>query len=257
MAWDARQIILCANPSAKILSPSFHVNTASTFFTTYSTTSINAPAGSIGGCSWNAATVTGAMTYDIVNEHMRGTTSNNTDPTQVIAAYNAAVSAMGMLGILSRPLWNDEFGCNGIAQCLNQDNEAAYVAIEYVLLASFSNPAIGNADWYSWDGSPVQLQAQESATAYDVVYSWLVGSTVNNYSLSGTIYSITGTTPAGQTFKITFDTSQNCATLGACTTAQQPEPGFSSYYDLTNTNYAVNNDEAPVGLKPIMLMGSF
>jgi hypothetical protein len=69
MGWDLWNIVHCVDPKAQVLSPSFHGFSAGAggWMNLYSTTSISAPAGSIGNCSWNAATVTGKQTFDITN----------------------------------------------------------------------------------------------------------------------------------------------------------------------------------------------
>jgi hypothetical protein len=250
MDWDAYNIVHCNNPAAKVVFHGVHVGTATTWGENFMNTSIGAPAGSIGSCAWPAQTVTGKMVFDIVNEHMRGTSANNSDPTQVIAAYEAAVSMMTAEGVAAMPLWDSEFGYNGTAQAANADIQAAYAAIEYALHASFSNPPIQRALWYTWDAGQGPLQGTEVGTAFDVMAGWLIGSTVNNYSLSGTIYSVTGTNAQGP-FKITWDMSQNCNS--GCTTANQVEPGFSTWTDLTGTSHAIAGGVAPVGYKPILL----
>jgi hypothetical protein len=249
IGWDSRQILLCANPDIKIVSPSGHVGSMTTWFEAYSNTTIDAPAGSIGGCSWPAQAVTGLMTYDIVNEHMRGTSANNHDPTQVIPAYNAAVTAMSDLGIADYPLWNGEFGYVS-PQAANADIAAAYVGIEYALMASFSKPIISQSYWYLWDDSYEPLQGTEAGTAFDVLYSWEVGNTPGPCIITGTVYQCNITSPAGKLSQIIFDSSQNCNS--GCTTSTQTTT-FDHYIDLGGVSHAISGTTVEVSLKPELL----
>jgi hypothetical protein len=251
MAWDERNILRCYNPDVKLVSPSFHVDTATTWFENYSNTTISAPAGSINGCTWPAQTVTGQMTYDIVNEHMRGTSANNQDPTQVMAAYQAAVAAMTDLGILDYPLWDGEFGYNQ-GQVPNNDAAAAYVAIEYTLLASFSNPIVEQSYIYFWDGNYYPLQGSEAGTAFDALYSWEVGNSPSACTISGTVYRCDITTSTGQLNQIIFDAGQNCDTEGSCTYSRQ-STSFDYYTDLSGNTSAITGGTVNVYLKPQLL----
>ncbi len=149
--WDMKQIIHCLNPTAKILSPAFHVGTALTWMHEFVTSSINATAGNVNGCTWPAQTVTGAMTFDIVNFHGRGAGALNSDPTQFMTAYNNAVTEANNDGLSSAYFFDDENGYVGTSQAANKDIQAAYVAISYTLRASVNNPPIQLSGWYTWD----------------------------------------------------------------------------------------------------------
>jgi hypothetical protein len=267
MAWDAENLMNCYSPSTKLASPSFHVGTAGTWFDNWLTTSINAPAGNITisghTCTWSARTVTGKTILNgailgsgIVNMHMRGTTGTNSDPTSVIAAYNAIASEMTSQGITGLPVWNDEWGPNS-GQCPNLGTGAAYMAVELSLMASFSNPSISQENFYFWDNNDCVPSQTIVGLAHDVVAGWLTGATVNNYSVVGSNYTIAGT-KAGSSFKILFDSSKTCsgATISTCSTTNQAETGFTTYVDIGGSSHAISGGVVPVGLAPIELTGS-
>ncbi len=190
---------------------------------------------------------------------MRGTSTTNTDPTSLIAAYNNAVTEMTNDGLLSYPLWNDEWGYNQ-GQVPNIASAAAYVAISESLMASFSSPNISQENFYLWDSNNFPLSQTVGGLANDVVAGWLIGNTVNNYSVSGTIYSIPGTLAAGGSFKIMFDKSGTCGTgafPSTCAAVSNQSAGsFTHYTDLGGTVHTVTGGVVPVGYAPIILTGA-
>jgi hypothetical protein len=248
MAWDLYNIVHCASSTVKVLSPSFHGDTAASWMHNYATTSISAPAGSIGGCSWAAATVTGLQTFDITNFHGRG--SPNSDPTQFLPAYQAVAQEMQADG-LPTDLFDDENGYIGTAQAANPDIQAAYVAISYVLRASVGPPSIELSSWYAWDAPQGPLQGTIVGLSYDVVAGWLSGSSLSNCTILGTLYSCLGTSKDGTPFDIMWDTGQNCN--NGCTTVNQAVSTFSTWTDLTGAQHQVSGGTAPVGYQPIIL----
>jgi hypothetical protein len=262
MGWDARNIAKCFNPSVKIISWDGHVGTMPTWFHQMMGTTISAPAGSIKigagpTCSWGAQSVNGAMDIDVVDEHMRGTSSTNNDPTAVIAAYNAAVSEMTNDGLLALPLFNDEYGYNGTAQAGNVQIQAGYAAVQLALMASFSSPNITQSNWYQWDANQGPLSQTIAGLGYNTMKGWLQGSTVNNFTNVGSVYSITGNTSGGGSFKIMFDNSKTCttSTQSSCTTSNQSAGAFTKYTDVLGVQHNVSGGQAPVGWQPILLTG--
>lgn len=249
MAWDLYKIVHCASSTVKVLSPSFHGDTAASWMHTYVTTQISAPAGSIGGCSWPAAIVTGVQTFDITNFHGRG--SPNSNPTEFLPTYQAVAQEMQADG-LPTDLFDDENGYIGIAQAANPNIQAAYVAISYILRASVGPPSIELSSWYAWDApQETGLQGTIVGTAYDVVAGWLSGSSLSNCTVVGSLYSCLGTTKGGTPFDIVWDMSQNCNS--GCTTVNQAVSTFSTWTDLTGAQHQVSGGSAPVGYQPIIL----
>jgi hypothetical protein len=262
MGWDLYNIVHCADSKAQVLSPSFHgfSSGAGGWMNLYSTqTSISAPAGSITlptsgkTCTWAAnSNVIGKQTFDITNFHGRG--SPTSDPTGFLAVYEAAAGEI-QRDSLPTQFFDDENGYIGLSDAPTVDMQAAYVAISYVLRASVTNPPILLSGWYAWDAPQGPLQGSEAGLAYDVVSSWLSGSTLSGGCGTGPIYSCSGTTAAGKPFTIIWDVSlsQSCET--ACSTASQPLPSsaYTTYTDLTGTPSSISGGTAPVGYKPILL----
>ncbi len=249
VGWDMKQIVHCLNPSAKILSPAFHVGTALTWMHQFAISSIQAPAGSINGCTWAAQTVTGAQTFDIVNFHGRGAGALNSDPTQFMIAYNNAVTEANNDGLPDAYFFDDEMGYVGTAQAANKDIQAAYVAISYVLRASVSNPPMQLAGWYQWDSAQGGLQGSIAGLAYNTVAGWLVGSTLNACTTAGTVYTCTGKTAGGAAFAVMWDMGQNCNS--GCTTGNESASGYSTWTDIAGVGHSISGGVVPVGLKPV------
>jgi hypothetical protein len=258
MGWDEYNIVHCADPKAKVLSPSFHGFSAGPggWMNLYSTTQINAPAGSIGSCSWNAATVTGKQTFDITNFHGRG--SPTSDPTGFLAVYNVAVGEINRdnLPTPDGGFFDDENGYIGSADAPTVDLQAAYVSISYVLRASVTNPAITLSGWYAWDSGQAPLENSDAGLAYDVTAGWLSGSTLTNGCTTvGTVYSCSGTTSKGKPFTIIWDMGLSQSCLTACTTSNQPLPSstYTTWTDLKGNSNQISGGSVPVGYKPILI----
>ena len=264
MGWDAKQIAHCLSPSTKILSPSFHVATALTWFHNYNITSISAPArtgGSGGvpvGCSWGAQTVTGAMTYDYVNVHARGTgaaspdPAGNWNPAAIITAYNNTVTEIANDNLPNPTvIFNDEFGyTNSTDGGGNTNAYSAYVAQSYVLCASLSFTFCG---WYQWDTATIGLSQTAQGATYDVVEQWLAGATMTSpCTLTGSIYQCS-LTNAGKNYLIAWDTAQTCTP--SCTTANHSFGSqYTSYIDVTGTSHAITgNGTVALGWQPVIM----
>ncbi|HLZ43528.1 MAG TPA: hypothetical protein VKQ11_21355 [Candidatus Sulfotelmatobacter sp.] len=271
MGWDLWNIVHCADPNAQVLSPSFHGPTAvpGEWMNQYSgLNSINAPAGSVTlpasgkTCTWNAASVKGRQTFDITNFHGRGGGIQTTDPTQFLTVYQQAVGEIQRdnLPTPNGGFFDDENGYigtdpskGGVPTVYGQ---AAYVAISYVLRASVTNPAITLSAWYAWDYPTGTLQGTDAGLSYDVVAGWLSGATVSNCSISGTIYSCPGTTSAGKTFTIMFDSSlSGTCDPGPCSPGS-PQPIPSAAYSTAtdvNGNTSPVSGSVQVGYSPVLL----
>lgn len=278
MGWDARNEILCFDPTAKFISIDGHVGTMTTQISNYINTTINAPARNITvaghNCSWSAQTVTGLNTFErtkgdvttaILSEHMRGQGSCNTtngtsncDPTSVIAAMTAMNNEIAQDSLTGITVYNDEHGYNQ-GQCPNVAACAAYTGIQYLLMGTYSSPRITQANWYLWDANQFPLSQTLGGLAYHTVQNWTVGSTLNSTTNVGTIYSITGTLHGtGASIKFMFDKSQTCTgtTFTTCPTTNQSAGAFTNYQTLDGVSHTVSGGVVPVGYPPIMLTGS-
>ena len=262
MNWDQYQIVKCISPNSQVLSPSFHGPTALTWFHTYVTTSITVPSLNPGVNNYPSScpvvasqVITGKQTFDIPNVH-----DHFASPEAFIAVYNNTVTEINNDG-LPQLIFNDESGCNGIAQCVNYDTLASIVATQYVLRAALGPPYIITSNYYQWDsnitGIGTALQGSIAGLAFDVTYGWLVGNSVSNYILSGTTYTVPVTLSNGTTGIIVWDSSKNC--ISGCTVGNQTFGSqYTFYYDITGTSYPTSGGvgTAPVGLKPIFLIAN-
>jgi hypothetical protein len=253
MGWDLFNIVHCADSKAKVLSPSFHGFSSNVggWMNLYATTSISAPAGAIGNCSWAAQNVTGKQTFDITNFHGRG--SPTSDPTGFLDVYQVAAAEIQRDG-LPTAFFDGENGYIGSNDAPTVDLQAGYVAISYVLRASVTNPPILLSAWYAWDGPQGQLQGSDAGLAYDVVAGWLSGSTITGgCPNAGTIYSCSGKTSAGKPFTIMWDMSLMQSCNSGCATHNQPASSFSTWTDIAGVQHSISGGSAPVGYKPILL----
>lgn len=260
MAWDAKQLAACISPSSKTISASFHVGTALSWFANYLGTSISAPAGNITigahHCTWSAQTVTGAQVFDYPNEHMRGTSTTNPDPTSVIAAWTNAHTALSNAGLSPACIFNDEWGANH-GQLPNTATAAAYMGVELALMSTFTGPPICQENYYQWDNADFPPSKSIVGLAHDILAGWLTGATVSNYSLAGQVYSIPLTLSGGGTARIMFDNSKTCSgtTISTCAAGNQSAGSFTFYTDISGVKHSVSGGVAPVGLAPILLTG--
>jgi hypothetical protein len=194
--------------------------------------------------------VTGAQTWDITNFHDHFSTPDG----PFIAAYNNVATEISNDN-LPTMLFEDEWGCE---LCTNSDSRAAYYGAGLAIRSSVGPPYVIATNQYQWDsGGGLNLQGDISGLAYDVEIGWLDNSTVNPYSLSGTIYSVPLATSAGLSGLIVWDTSQTSTCASSC-----PMHSYGSKYvtwtDLAGVVHSttLGNGTAPVGLKPIFLLSS-
>jgi hypothetical protein len=224
---DAAAIIRSLDPNAKLLSPSGHVWSMTTWFDAY------IQAG-------------GAATFDIVNMHMRSNGPLNVIPESFLLTYSNIVADVTTNKLNNLPLWDSEHGIKAIDGLTDPDELAGYVAREVALRAGIGLP---RQFVYSWDdNAPVGLQGNEGGTAWNTIAGWLIGHSISACVATGTVY-----TCAVDDGQIVWDTAQSCAN-NICTTSNYTYP--SSYLfqtDLTGTKTGLSGKTVPIGYKPIFL----
>ncbi len=189
MGKDAAAIIRSLDPNAKILSPSAHGPTMSTWFDGY-------------------VAAGGAPNFDIVNVHMRGQNGSNGTPESFLDIYSQVITETQKRNLTSLPLWDDEHGILTGQGVTDPDLLAGYVAREAVLRASVG---IQRQYVYTWDShAPYGLQGNASGTAWNQVATWLIGHTISACTVTGTVY--TCNLDNGM---IVWDTSKSCSN-GVC-----------------------------------------
>src|SRR3954451_2794644 len=227
MGKDAAAIIRSIDPKAKILSPSGHVWSMTTWFAGY------IQAG-------------GAPNFDIVNMHMRGTGALNETPEAFLGTYANIEAQLKINKLTTRPLWDSEHGIRRKEPLPDPDEQAGFVAREIALRAGLG---IARQYIYAWDDtSPVGLQGNEAGTAWDTMTKWLIGHSISPCIASGTRY--TCNLDNGQ---IVWDTAQSCS-RGTCTTSQYTYPTTYKYKtDLEGKKTALSGKTVSTGYKPLLL----
>lgn len=226
MGKDAASIIRSHDPAAKILSPSAHGPTMSTFFKNY-------------------IAAGGAANFDIVDVHMRGAASANANPEAFLTVYGQVTSQLTANKLTTLPIWDGEHGIKK-NELTDPDELAGFVARGLALRAGVG---LQRQYIYTWDApAPYGLQGNESGTAWDVVAGWLIGHSINPCVASGTVYSCD--VDNGQ---IVWDTAQSCK-QGSCTTSKYTYPSTYAWEsDLTGKKTALSGKTVAIGYKPIFL----
>jgi hypothetical protein len=183
-----------------------------------------------------------------------------------------------------KPVWATEGGWSLNSYLPDPDDQAAYVARNYLIL--FSVPNVQRFYWYALDEScktqgcedttggngtlliPPGLSnctnpngcIQAAGVAYGQVYNWMTGaaqSTPCNPIQTGSSVWTCGFTrqsPSGYQAEAIWDTSQTCNPT--CTTTPfdlGTDNPYVQYRDLTGAVYPIQNNTVPVGEKPILL----
>jgi hypothetical protein len=228
MSQDAATIIRSLDPNAKILSPSAHGPTMATWFDGYIADG-------------------GAAYFDIVNVHMRGTSTTNISPEAFLTVYGQVETELEKRNLTSLPLWDDEHGILTTDGLTDPDELAGYVARSAVLRAGVG---LQRQYIYTWDmTAPYGLQGNESGTAWDQVAGWLIGHSISPCTSVGTVY--TCQLDYGQ---VVWDTSQSCSN-GVCTYSNYKYPAnYNAYRDESSPSmYSLSGTTVQIGYKPILL----
>ena len=227
MGKDAAAIIRSIDKNAKILSPSGHVWSMTTWFNGY------IQAG-------------GAANFDIVNIHMRGNGTLNLTPEAFLGTYSNIETQLKINKLTSLPLWDSEHGIRGNEALPDPDEQAGFVAREVALRAGIGIP---RQYVYAWDdSSPIGLQGNDAGTAWNTIAKWLIGHSISPCVASATVY--TCNVDNGQ---IVWDTAQSCSN-GTCTTSKYTYPSTYKFQtDLSDKKTALSGKTVPIGYKPIFL----
>jgi hypothetical protein len=227
MGKDAAAIIRSIDPAAKILSPSGHGWTLTSWFNGY------IQAG-------------GAANFDIVNMHMRGTDSTNIQPESFLTMYSNITAQLVKNKLTMLPLWDTEHGIRATEGLSDPDQQAGYAARSVALRAGVGLP---RQYVYAWDdSSPIGLQGNKAGTAWDVVAGWLIGHSISPCVAAGTVYTCTADNGL-----IVWDTAQTCS-KGVCTTSKYTYPvTYKFFTDLTGKKTRMLASTVGIGYKPIFL----
>jgi hypothetical protein len=178
-----------------------------------------------------------------------------------------------------KPIWATEGGWGPNSNLPSANDQAAYVARDYLLLFSAAN--IQRFYWYALDeicetpgcseldGAGTLFIPPDTSTctnangcvlsggtAYGQVYNWMAGArqTIPCNNIKGTVWTcgFARTAPHGYQAEAIWDISQTCAST--CTTSSQSVPNtYIQYRDLQGNVHPIANHAVPVGEQPILL----
>ena len=266
MGQDAAAIIRSMDPTAQILSPSFHGPTASTFFVNYCTTVVNG--------------IYGWQNFNIVNCHMYGfgvvgNQNPNVDPTNFYVPYNLTLEALGVLlndgiDLTGYPLWDSEHadesqGGSGYPAVITDE----YMMAGYVAVSSILRAAVGLSKqvYFQWNDQGIQaLQSTPAGTAWNTVANILIGNRINgsipntgyslgnNNYLASSVYTVTVNNGVGL---FVWDQQQTCSAASGsevCTYSSFAYPnGFTKWNDIFGNTGALSGGTVNIGCCPLYL----
>lgn len=234
MAKDAYAIIKSIDPAAKVLTPS---QTGGTGEAQTLTAYLQAGGGAYA---------------DIIAFHGRAAGSLDATPENVATIVNALQPVISdpSLGLAGKPLWNTEGGWRP-GEVPNVDDQAAFVARQYLILASMG---VQRYYWYGWDngngwGTLYTGGPTIAATAYTQVADWLTGASFTSpcaQNASSGNWSC-GFTEANGTPAIAIWNPN-----GGSGASYSPASIYTRYRDLTGKVVTVSGP-VTLGTKPILL----
>jgi hypothetical protein len=214
-------------------------------------------------CNNNPATSChggGAEQTDVVNFHLKPGNGQPTVMESVMSNWTSSIAKILQTMELAKPLFNTEGGysssgwtcpANSPGFCYTDANmQASFIARYYLYSYSLG---LSNNVWYNWSPSLNGIGSTNADTAYNQVYSWMVGSTFGSCSANGTVWTCTMTLSNGVAAAAIWDTSQTCT---PCTTLNQTVGNsYLSYLGLLTggTSTAIVNHTVPVGIQPILV----
>jgi hypothetical protein len=269
-----------SDTTANVLMPSYHGSTPALGYGQcylYCTGTCTAPNGG-GANPTNSCHTGGALHTDAINFHMKPGASLESQMSSWVTAIDGILGSVE----LAKPLFNTEGGASASGwptSPINYSTDGNYQS-SYIGRFYAYNYGLGitNIVWYDWTtnstatGGPglgsSSVGSVPSGTAYNQIYSWLVGASFTNAapngcSVSGTVWScplsIPATSGSGTVLAaIMWDTSQTCS---PCTTpnynlGSTGVPGtYTSYLTLLggSTKTSIVSHTFPLGIIPVLV----
>ncbi len=149
-------------------------------------------------------------------------------------------------GMQGKPLYVTEGGWRRPAELSDPDQQVAYVARWFIILAS---KGVAGAYWYSWEGPWGTLWDPEAGLlspgkAYEQVYHWLVGATIVPCTVAKDVWSCPIRRDKGYQALAIWSTSGN--------QSYTPPKEYKQYRDLAGGTSVIKGP-IPVGIKPILV----
>jgi hypothetical protein len=242
MVSDAYAIIHALDPTAKVVGPS--PSTANQFGVHFLP-------------DYYAAG--GAPAQDIVGLHAYLYTGSDffTSPANITVAISQLKSLMAKYSIGNKPIWLTEGNWNASGtQTLTDDQEAAYLAQEYMLI--WSTDAVSRYYWYAWDNLKVGQLWDETngihpaGTTYGLLATWLIGSThTANPCNVATDQTWTCSLILSSGYPAQIIWNPNISKTIAV------DPAFATYQTLTTSGVqSIVNHQATIGALPVLFIGT-
>jgi len=198
-------------------------------------------------------TAGGPTSIDAVTLHGYPHIANDV-PESIQEFADEAKAIMAKYGLTGKPVWDTEgsWGDTSDPRIINSpDQQEAFVARNYLL--HWSN-GVTRFYWYAWDGGtwgvlwdPVN-GAHQAAKAYQQVYNWMVGATMNppcSMAVDST-WTCGLTRPGGYAAQAVWNSSGAKSYLAPSQ--------YTQYRDLNGSTMPIPPDHSvTIGIKPILL----
>ena len=246
MARDARSILLSADPSAVIVSPSSYMKTPK-------------------HQHWMEKYLQdgGGESADVIAFHgyvNNGRAGVYPEAAEILSAVETLRRLMKREGLESKPIFDTEASW-GRASTMgfegNDEFESGFLAQFYLLHWS---AGVSRFYWYAWNneqfgtlwtpeaGDPSRAgHLHEAATAYKQIYNWMVGATMNApCSAAGDgVWTCGLTRPGGYEAVAVWSLSGN--------KSYSSNPRFKKADDLSGSTSSITGGKVNIGFKPLLL----
>lgn len=248
MAQDARTIILSIDPTSRMLTPPNGANKA------------------FGEKWWKSYAALGGLQYaDIIGMHgyvnlPPQQCGNYPKASDFIIAVNNLKSIMATYNASDKPIFDTESSWGHAAElCFTDpDLQAAFLAQFYLFHRS---SGVRRLYWFAYDDGrtgqlydPATKTLNEAGVAYQQVYTWMLGNTMTEHCSSvGNVWTCGFSGGKGYLAQAIWDADESCS-QGKCQTINyQVDKSYTQYRTLDGKTIPINNNEVPIGAKPILL----
>jgi hypothetical protein len=180
------------------------------------------------------------------------TTTTEFGRTSSSGYVDCVQQALARNGLSGTPIWDTEgsWGREG-NHVLTIDQKIAYIGESLLWLWSLG---VSRQNWYAWDNQAfgtlctggVPCTPTAAATAYQQVYTWMVGSTMKTPCVSnGTVWICGLVDSAGTQTQAVWNT--------AGSSSYAIPSGYGHYKDLTGRMNTISGRTVTIGIQPILL----
>ena len=177
-------------------------------------------------------------------------------PEQIVTLVNNVKLTMSKHGLSALPLWDTEhsWGDSSWPFGATQDEQSAWLA-RYMVL-SFTT-GIARSIWYMYDeqhwgtlADQATEQMLEPGIAYQHIYKWMLGATMNSCTSSGNVYQCRLTRAGSYEAIIVW----NVQTMDSQTARFTPPKGYTQHQTLDGKTVSIAaGAQVSVGMEPILI----